>query len=265
VSSAVVSSTPGVSVAVRPAYEAVRAQLDAFAKAHLPEEYLPVLNEAALTLARKRPSPLLHGQPVSWACGIAHAIGAVNFLFDTTQEGHLSAAEIARGFGVGVSTGAAKAAEVRKHLKMSPPDLRWQVPSMLEKNPLVRLVQAGVLSVPEAEPPPGAAPFIGTWRILEMAVWGRDWLDADGPAFIAFQGGALGDLRFGTIQGDLDCRFGEHEGKPLVEFSWQGISEMDPACGRGWAMLDSPSVITGKIFIHLGDDSAFTAEKSTPG
>lgn len=257
------SGSAGLPVAVRPAFEAIRAKLDAFAKAHLSEEYVPLLHEAAAALARKRPSPLLHGEPASWACGIAHAIGAVNFLFDKTQERHMSAAEVARAFGVGVSTGAAKAAEIRKHLKMLPYDLRWEVPSMFEKNPLVRLVEAGVLPVPEAVLRLGAAPFIGVWRIVEMEVWPRDWLDTDGPAFIAFDDDSLGELRFGTIQGELDCRFGEQDGRPLVEFSWEGMSEMAPACGRGWARLERPGIIAGRVFIHQGDDSTFTAEKST--
>src|SRR5262249_31902248 len=148
-----IQSSAGLPVAVRPAFEAIRAELDTFAKAHLPEEYVPLLHEAAVALARKRSSPLLHGAPASWACGIVHAIGAVNFLFDKTQEPHMSPAEIARAFGVGVSTGAAKAAEVRKHLRMLPHDLHWQVPSRLEKNPLMNLVEAGLLPVPEAKQP----------------------------------------------------------------------------------------------------------------
>jgi hypothetical protein len=201
----------------------------------------------------------LHGEPTSWACGIAHAVGAVNFLFEKTQESHMSAAEIARAFGVGVSTGAAKAAEVRKHLKMLPHDLCWQVWSMLEKNPLVQLVEARSFPLPEVVQRPGAAPFVGIWRIVEMEVWPRDWLDTDGPAFLAFDGDTGGELRFGTIRGELDCRFGEQDGKPLVEFSWEGMSEADAASGRGWARPDRPGFLTGKIFIHQGDDSAFTA------
>ncbi|MDZ8257440.1 DUF6398 domain-containing protein [Nostoc sp. ChiQUE01b] len=34
---------------------------------------------------RKRPSPLATGQAKSWACGIVHALGMVNFLYDSSQ------------------------------------------------------------------------------------------------------------------------------------------------------------------------------------
>lgn len=38
--------------------------------------------------------------------------------------------------------------------------------------------------------------------------------------------------------------------------------EMDPACGRGWAALEKDGKLSGRIFIHDGDSSAFTAELS---
>ena len=45
---------------------------------------------------------------------------------------------------------------------------------------------------------------------------------------------------------------------PGVEFSWEGNDEMDPARGRGWALLDGDE-IEGRIFLRRGDDSAFRA------
>jgi hypothetical protein len=88
-------------------------------------------------LARKRPSPLTSGRPASWAAGIAYAIGAENFLFDKTTTPYIGSADLAAAFGVGASTAAAKAAEVRKRLEIRPMDPRWCVASMLESNPLV--------------------------------------------------------------------------------------------------------------------------------
>jgi hypothetical protein len=88
-------------------------------------------------LARKRPSPIVSGRPTSWAAGIAYAIGAENFLFDKTFTPYISSAELAGAFGVGTSTAAAKAAEVRKYLQIRPMDPRWCVASMIASNPLV--------------------------------------------------------------------------------------------------------------------------------
>ena len=45
-------------------------------------------------------------------------------------------------------------------------------------------------------------------------------------------------------------------GKPAVEFSWDGNDEMDPAQGRGWAVLDGDR-LKGMIFFHQGDESEF--------
>jgi hypothetical protein len=126
-----------VPPAARPACDAVLALLDAFIAAHLTEEYRPVLHAATLALGRKRPSPLSSGRPASWAAGIAYAVGAENFLFDKTTTPYISSAELAAAFGVGASTVAAKAAEVRKRLQIGPMDPRWCVASMLENNPLV--------------------------------------------------------------------------------------------------------------------------------
>ena len=59
----------------------------------------------------------------------------------------------------------------------------------------------------------------------------------------------------------MDCEFGTKEGKPLVEFSWQGSDESDEVSGRGWATLDGTNRMSGRIFFHLGDNSAFMARR----
>ena len=35
----------------------------------------------------------------------------------------------------------------------------------------------------------------------------------------------------------MDCREVERDGRPGMEFSWEGNDESDPASGRGWAVL----------------------------
>lgn len=102
--------------------------------------------------------------------------------------------------------------------------------------------------------------FLGRWRITEMEVWDQDAFDLLGPAHFTFDDDALGNFRFIAVEGDMDCRFGAKDGKPLVEFSWNGADENDPACGRGWAIVDDETM-TGRIYIHRGDDSAFTAKR----
>lgn len=103
-------------------------------------------------------------------------------------------------------------------------------------------------------------PFDGTWRIVEMEVWDRKAFDLLGPAHFTFEKDGFGTLRFIAIEGDLECRFGRRDGKPLVEFSWSGEDENEPTSGRGWAVVDG-DVMEGHIFIHRGEESDFTARR----
>jgi hypothetical protein len=91
-----------------------------------------------------------------------------------------------------------------------------------------------------------------------MEIWSKDDFDLMGPAHFTFLPDGLGYFRFIAVEGDMDCRFGERDGKPLVEFSWEGKDEMDPMNGRGWALLDG-NELKGRIFLHQADDSGFTA------
>ena len=77
-----------IPVAMRAVYEAVVALTDAFTHEHLNDEYAVLCHRLAAQLSRKRPSPLSRGKPGTWAAGIIHAIGMVNFLFDASQVPH---------------------------------------------------------------------------------------------------------------------------------------------------------------------------------
>jgi hypothetical protein len=131
---------PSVPALARPAYEAIVALTDAFCREHLNAEYEALCRQLAGVLARKRPSPLLSGQPATWACGIVRSIGWVNFLDDKTQQPHLKMTDIDHGFGVSVASGSAKAKAIRDLLRMRRFDPDWTLPSRMEDNPLVWLL-----------------------------------------------------------------------------------------------------------------------------
>jgi hypothetical protein len=99
----------------------------------------------------------------------------------------------------------------------------------------------------------------GRWRITEAELWDCDALNLVAPAFIEFTEDGSGSFGFIAIQGEMDCREVERDGRPGVEFSWEGNDECDPASGRGWAALEKDGSLRGRIFFHLGDDSGFTA------
>ena len=100
--------------------------------------------------------------------------------------------------------------------------------------------------------------FLGAWKITEMELWDREAFELLGTAYFEFDGRGFGEFRFIAVEGWMDCRFGQRDGKPLVEFSWNGQDENDPACGRGWAIVDGEALV-GRIFLHQGDDSSFRA------
>jgi hypothetical protein len=119
--------------------------IDQFCREHLNEEYAVLCRKLAEKLARKRPSPLLHGSPKTWASSIVRTIGWVNFLSDKSQTPHMRLSDVDAGFGVAESSGAAKSSAIRKILKIHHLDPTWTLPSRLEDNPLVWMLEVNGL------------------------------------------------------------------------------------------------------------------------
>jgi hypothetical protein len=88
--------------------------------------------------------------------------------------------------------------------------------------------------------------FLGTWRITTMELWAKNAIELLGPGLFIFEDDAFGEFRFIAVRGWMDCRFGERDGKPLVEFSWQGKDERDDAYGRGWATIENSGTLAGR-------------------
>jgi hypothetical protein len=69
-----------------------------------------------------------------------------------------------------------------------------------------------------------------------MEMWDREAIDLVGPGFIEFAKNGTGRFGFVAVEGWMDCRWSERDGRPFVEFTWG---------------------------IHMGDESGFTATPST--
>jgi hypothetical protein len=115
--------------------------IDPFCREHLNEEYAVLCRKLAEKLARKRPSPLLQGSPNAWASGIVRAVGGVNFLHDKSQTPYMRSTDIDHYLGTSPSSGAAKLAAIRKMLKLHQLDPNWTLPSRLDDNPMVWMLQ----------------------------------------------------------------------------------------------------------------------------
>jgi len=118
---------------------------DAFSQAHLNDEYAQICRELAATLCRKRPSPLIRGKANTWACGVIHALGMVNFLFDSSQTPHVSSSQIWEYFGLSSSTMQTRSKQIRDLLGISQLDTDWTLPSRVDRNPLIWMLQVNGL------------------------------------------------------------------------------------------------------------------------
>ena len=103
-----------------------------------------------------------------------------------------------------------------------------------------------------------AKAVVGTWRITSMETWDADYFDMEVLAHITIREDLTGEFQFGLVQGDIDARVSLVDGVAHAEFSWAGFDENDPMSGRGRMAVTSDQA-QGRIFIHLGDDSGFTA------
>jgi hypothetical protein len=101
---------------------------------------------------------------------------------------------------------------------------------------------------------------VGRWLIESMDQWDRDFIDEEVRGYFEFDARGGGSFQFGYVQGQIDYHLGERDGKPAVEFSWDGRDEMDPAQGRGWLVLEGDE-LKGMFFIHYGDESGIVLRR----
>jgi hypothetical protein len=83
--------------------------------------------------------------------------------------------------------------------------------------------------------------FACRWRIVKTDVWDSDFLDEVEEAHITFQGGPDGEIAFGALTGDLDVRYGSHDGAALVEFSGRVSTTTIPLQVAAGRLLEPPA------------------------
>lgn len=136
-----------IPAAMAEKFAAITRLTDAFCAEHLNEEYRQMIHQVVGTLARKRPSPLLKGKENVWAAAAVHAVGRVNFLDDASQSPHCKPKVIYGFFGIAENTGQNKSKEIRDLLKMGTLSPKWTLPSRLNDNPIVWMLQFNGLIV----------------------------------------------------------------------------------------------------------------------
>ncbi len=150
------STSQSVPKEMQERFDEITRFTDAFSQERLNEEYAQLCRELTATLCRKRPSPLARGKANTWACGIIHALGMVNFLYDSSQTPHVPSGQIAESFGIGSSTMQTKSKQIRDLLGMYQFDPDWTIPSMVDQNPLIWMLQVNGMIVDIRHMPRGA-------------------------------------------------------------------------------------------------------------
>jgi len=136
-----------VPKAMQATYETISLLTDDFCQAKLNDEYADMCRQMTAKLARKRPSPLASGRPQNWAAGIVHAVGTVNFAFDTSLDPHITAPEISKFFGVGKNSPAAKSKLIRDLFDIGLMEPEWTLPSRMDSNPMAWFIMVDGLIV----------------------------------------------------------------------------------------------------------------------
>jgi hypothetical protein len=68
-----------------------------------------------------------------------------------------------------------------------------------------------------------------------MSAWDEDYLHEEVQAYSEFDEKGGGSFQFGYVQGQMEYRATNRDGKPAVEFSWEGGDGADgtPLTGLG--------------------------------
>ena len=94
-----------------------------------------------------------------------------------------------------------------------------------------------------------------------MEIFDQDSVDLLSEGSFIIQADGLDPFQFGAVEGRIDYRIEDYAGSKKLEFSWDGSDDMDPASGRGCAILEG-DVLRGKIYFYLGDSSWFKAKRN---
>ena len=128
------------------ATERIARLTNTFCLNHLDEDYRELCEDLTWG-AYDEGLPLEKGKPSSWASGIVHAIGFINFLQDPSQSPHMTSAQLAEGFGVSQQTMQNKSKIIRDEFDLMQMDPDWCLPSLIGENPLVWMLEVDGLII----------------------------------------------------------------------------------------------------------------------
>jgi hypothetical protein len=120
----------------KPRLDEISGLMTDFCESHLNTGYSTVCAQL-FTAVRATYLSWQRGKAQSWAAGLVHAAGMINFLHDPASEPHMKLRDIAPYFGVSPATMENKSREIRNALNVFPLDPRFCLPERLVDSPLV--------------------------------------------------------------------------------------------------------------------------------
>jgi len=94
------------------------------------------------------------------------------------------------------------------------------------------------------------------WEIESMELWAKDYIDCNEPGYVKINADGTGEFVFGAVSASIDGEFCKETNRS--EYSWEGINDRDPICGRDWYMFENAHAAKGQLFIPIGDSSLIT-------
>jgi hypothetical protein len=137
--------TEHIEPAYRDRFRELTELTDAFCRRHLKPleaEFIACCRMLAAACCQEG-TPIVEGRTkaTTWAAAIVYTIGWVNFLSDPSFEPTMTSEEMAAALGLSVGTMQRRSVEIREGLEIIRLDPNWTLPSRMDENPLVWLVQ----------------------------------------------------------------------------------------------------------------------------
>ncbi len=104
--------------------------------------------------------------------------------------------------------------------------------------------------------------FTGTWHIQDMEMWDEDYFNMEVQAYVTIDKNGNGEFQFGLVTGQINGEITKNASGEILEFTWEGSDECDEASGSGWLKLKTKTTMAGKIKLHHGDSSLFSAQRA---
>ena len=118
----------------------IAALTDACCDQRRTESYKDLCREMAAAVCMAD-LPVTRGKIESWACGVTHAVGWMNFLSDPNTQPYISSDELAKAFGISQATMYAKFRLIRDRLDLCPLHPKWCLPELMDDNPMIWMLE----------------------------------------------------------------------------------------------------------------------------